>query len=652
MFIKSIGSHRINNLSFERRLTPKEEKDYKENAIQPALDYLGTQEVAMILHGTCYPQAQNDIGVGSPYGKVAAQLIPFEILHGFNSNQLGPVGAISNAQQISPYKSTVSTRNYLFLDFSELTKDKYANILSTKTINEVFNQPQNSDKNYAYSKFNDAFANYDYCIKIANNNFKQKVKEKDPTALKLNKEFSIFKQKKGDDLRNEALFNILSKDYATEDFTKWNKEDRDLISNLNQGDKDATDRFERIIKRSQDKYESFILGQFLLDKQIKENTHFRNLVDFKYINDLLVGFSKADEWAHQDLFLKDWRMGCPYGGEYGPQLWDIPVLNPQKLFTSETDLGPAGIYLKEKFENALQDFDNIRIDHALGLIDPYIYDKNSVCISNDKIDMEKFKGNNISNMPELDPYGDFKRVLNNIIIPSLEEHGINRNAPIWEDLCTETPVFNEIYHTNNNLPGITQLEYRRAENSQRDDNWSLVGSHDSPPATQMIKKDWIRNNDGWNIFYLAGFLNSNPKRAKYRDEFCRKIDNNDNERVKAKFAELFLTSKKIQISFADFFGINKVYNKAGEENDINWKLRLNKDYEDTYYKNLSSDNPTALNMPEILKMAVQAKSDRNIAQMAKEEGLALENIPEDNPPHVQNIINNLDKYEQILKEKE
>ena len=126
MLIKS-----INTLSFERKLTPKEEKDYRNNALKPALDYLGTQEVAMILHGTCYPQDKNDIGVGSPYGKVAVQLIPFEILHGFNSNQLGPVGVIyNNMESISPYKSTVSTRNYLFLDFSELTKDKYANILS------------------------------------------------------------------------------------------------------------------------------------------------------------------------------------------------------------------------------------------------------------------------------------------------------------------------------------------------------------------------------------------------------------------------------------------------------------------------------------------------------------------------------------------
>ena len=132
--------------------------------------------------------------------------------------------------------------------------------------------------------------------------------------------------------------------------------------------------------------------------------------------------------------------------------------------------------------------------------------------------------------------------------------------------------------------------------------------------------------------------------------FCKQIDNNDSERVKAKFAELFLTCKKIQISFADFFGIGKTYNKGGEENDTNWKLRLNKDYEDTYYKNLASENPTALNMPEILKVAVQAKADMKAVELANKLNLQPEEIPSENENNVQNLLDNLDKYEKILKE--
>ena len=649
MFVNAIGAYK-NLISFKRRLTPSEEKDYTQNAIKPALDYLGTEEVAMIIHGTSYPEADLDIGVGSPYGKVAAQLMPFEMLHGFNSNQLGPVGVIRDPQHISPYKSTVSTRNYLFIDFNKLATDEYANILPKEVVESVFNKTASNGENYSYSQFQEAFANYDYCIKYANHNFKKKLQDNDPNAIRLNEEFKKFRKEKGDVVYKDALFDVLSNLYNTQDFTKWDDIDRDLISLLNQKDPAAKSRYQKVIFRSRDDFESYVLGQFLLDKQINENTKLRKSLGYKYISDLLVGFSPSDEWANQDLFLKDYRMGCPNGGEYGPQLWDVPVLNPKRLFNDDGTLGPAGVYLKKKLDSSLDDFDNVRIDHALGLIDPYIYDRNSVVISNGKIDLSKFRANNISNMPNVDPDGKYRLILEKIILPSLKEHGLAKDDPVWEDLCAATPLFNSIYHDKYKLPGLTQLEWMRGENYRQTKNWGLVGSHDSDPANLMIKKDWVRANDAWNIFYLAGLLNANPARSKYRDEFCKSIEQNDSQRVKAKFAELFLTCKKVQISFADFFGINKTYNKGGSENDTNWKLRLNKDYEDTYYKNLASEHPTAINMPEVLKMAVQAKSDMEYVKYAQENKIPQDKMQAHNTPEVQQILANLDKYEKILQE--
>lgn len=126
-------------------------------------------------------------------------------------------------------------------------------------------------------------------------------------------------------------------------------------------------------------------------------------------------------------------------------------------------------------------------------------------------------------MPDVDPNRNYEQVLSRIILPTLEEKGIDKNYPVWEDLCTDTPVFNRIYHEQNKLPGITQLEYMRAEESQDPDDWGLVGSHDSDPATEMIKKDWVKSHKAWNIFYLAGFLNSDPKRAQYRDSFANRL---------------------------------------------------------------------------------------------------------------------------------
>lgn len=643
MLVSKISNSNRTTFLFGRKLRKDEEQDYRENALQPAFDYLGTEEVAMIVHGTSYPEKAQDLGVGSPYGKAAAKFIPFEILHGFNSNQLGPIGVIRDAQHISPYKSTVSTRNYLFTDLNDLTTDKYANVLSQSDIDSMIDYTDDNGKDYAYSDFPEAFSNYKYLMKIANKNFKQKLANNDPMAQKLNEEFVQFKKEKGVDIYQDALFDVLTNEYKTMDFNKWSELDKNLIQELKNQNPKAIDRYKKITTRSKDDFETYVFGQFILDKQIKENTKLRKDLNFKYISDLLVGFSKSDEWSHQDLFLKNWRMGCPNGGEYGPQLWNIPVLDPKKLFNDDGSLGDAGLYMKKKLDASLDNFENVRIDHALGLIDPYIYDKNSV----NGNDFSHFRANNISYMPDIDPEGSYKKVLNKIILPTLAEHGIDKDYPVWEDLCTDTQTFNEIYHEKNHLPGITQLEYMRAENSQDDGDWGLVGSHDSDPATKMIKKDWVKDHDAWNIFYLAGFLNSNPKRAKYRDSFCKQIAENDSDRIKAKFAELFLTCKKIQISFADFFGIDKTYNEGGKENDTNWKLRLNKDYEDSYYKNLSSERPTALNMPEILKIAVQAKADMNALKEAQRTGKEPQ---ENNSPEVENILNNLDKYEKILKE--
>ena len=133
---------------------------------------------------------------------------------------------------------------------------------------------------------------------------------------------------------------------------------------------------------------------------------------------------------------------------------------------------------------------------------------------------------------------------------------------------------------------------------------------------------------------------------------ANKIESDNMERLKAKFAELFTSSDKIQISFADFFGIKKVYNYGGKSSKTNWKLRLNKNYEDEYYKNLSSDNPTAINLPEILKLAVRAKMDMLIVAHAKSNPYDIDMFRKSLNSKMQPLLNRLDKFAGIFKEKE
>jgi hypothetical protein len=136
-------------------------------------------------------------------------------------------------------------------------------------------------------------------------------------------------------------------------------------------------------------------------------------------------------------------------------------------------------------------------------------------------------------------------------------------------------------------------------------------------------------------------------RANERDEFCNKIAANDRDLVRAKFAEL-LTTEKFQISFADLFGITgTTYNQAGTRNSTNWKERIPANYIEQYYENLASENPTALNIPELLKEALHARIDMKVVKSENPDKTRFE-LSERYKP----LLDELQKYADILKEPE
>ena len=652
--------------TFERRLKRSEEKDYNENAIKAALDFLGIQSVAMVLHGSCNPVTTNDMGIGSPCNEKTKEMLAFEQLHGFNANQLGPMGEVTRGD-ISPYSATVFSYNKLFIDVNALATDEYANILPTSRL-RTYRIDYSEDKEpYTYSKFFDAFENYDKIIKEAYGNFKKKLKAKDPNALRLYDEYNKFKAKKGNKAIQSALFEVLSKTYGTRDISCWESEiDRNLPTLLRHRDLQAINRYRQIMERSSDDINSYVFGQFLINKQLKENKDFRDSIGFEYINDNLVGNDNSEVWMYPDVFLKDYRLGCPDGGkDNGPQLWEIPVLDPKKFFNADGTLGPAGRFLQEKLESALEYCENLRIDHALGLVDPYLYDKNSILIIDGHLDKDRFRGDFVSKLWEVDPNHSYEQVLEKIVLPVLEKHGIAPQKAVWEDLGNQTETFRNIYHNKLHIPGMTQLHWDRGENASRD-NWALMGSHDEETAISLIKHDWLtenwdKDNSAWHIDYLAGYLNQDPARVQERAIFKQKLLNNPVERVKAKFAELFTTSSRVQIPFTDFFGIEARYNEKGTKSATNWKLRLNNNYQDEYYKNLESNSPTAINMPEVLRIAVQAKMDKQVVEYTakyatKSDGSVDSNKVSDYRLQLNKKMNpllaKLSQYERILKEKE
>ena len=643
-----IRPNRTNNVGFGRRLKEEEKPEYTK-AIHDALDYLEVKNLSMIVHGSSFPSEKRDTAIGSPYSKGADKFVDFLKLNGFNAVQLGPGGTIGK-KDTSPYISKVFAKNELFIDLEPLKTKKYANILSDKTYGELTTKnKETEDKNYNYTDFSKAFSNYDKAMKEAYGTFRAKVDAKDSDALKLNKEFEAFKKENKNWVESDGLFKVLSKENGSGDFEKWNDVDKNLPQNLKAGDVKAKTRYDEIMKNHGKEVDENSFVQFLADKQLKESNNKRKEIGFNYIGDLLVGFNQSDVWANQGAFLKGWKLGCPFGGvNNGPQTWGIPVLDPKKLFKEDGSLGESGQLLKEKVAYSLKNYDNVRIDHALGLVDPYVYKEDSVVKEpSGEVRRDRLVGNNVSYMHDVDPQGNFKKVLSKIVLPTFKEYGADKNDAVWEDLCSTTPTFDYVYHNQEHLPGITQTEWRRAENAPKD-NWTLVGSHDSTPASEMIKKDGIKNSDSWNVDYLSGFLNPDPIKGKERAEYKEKIINSPQERVKAKFTELFRSSKNLQMMFVDFFGINKTYNRGGQDHPDNWKLRVDNDFENDYYRALQDKDSYALNMPEILSQAVKAKAEMEVAKNPHRADALRNELTSKLSP----LVSTLDKYTAVLKEKE
>ena len=683
MQVTRIQNNMFNNrLSFERRLRKDEESDYQKT-MEAGFKAAGSEQRIAITHGSVFPAVGRDSFIGSPYGEGAKAYIKFLKLNGFNGNQLGPNGALYD-NEISPYNASALNENPLFIDLAPLTSPAYGKILSEETYKKITETIKPTDKNYTFSDQIEAKLAYYLGLSESYKNFKINLSKGQPQAIKLNSEFEDFKEAKGRQTEEEGMYRLLATLNRNEDFTKWkNVSDQTLMEDIRKGDKNAKKRYETLLKKYKTPIEQYQFEQFLVTKQIHENKKFREDIGFKYFSDFLIGCSKMDVWRYKEAFLEGYAIGAFERDPNTPhQTWQIPVLNPRKLFKGENGLNIGGELLKEKLEHALENCENMRIDHALGLIDPFVYEEASVKKDKDGNQIKsEVHGDFMSNIRDengnkLDHYYDYPRILRRLVLPVLAKHDLDKNDPVWENICCEPDLFKQIYYNEEQLPRLIQLEYTKDEFAGNH-HWYLVGSHDSRPAMNMLKADggWRRTNPAWDAMYLAGYLNQAPARLEENIEFCRTIagevdgiektgkelEKADRELVNAKFAELF-TKQKIQVSFADILGINDkniVYNVGGSNNNVNWRERISPDFVDKYYKNLSSDNPTALNIPEVLKIAVQARIDMNVVGYANaipKEDPNKENLVNQKRESLYNefqpLLDKLEHYANVLKEKE
>ncbi len=660
----------------------RNEQQFFTDTIQQAKSFLGIKNLGLILHQSCFPVKDKDVFIGSHINSKALEVNKFLHMHGFDSIQLGPPGMT----KLSPYTSSIDSKNYLYTDFEKFVTDEYANILTVNDNNDdIKNAIRQVDKEGVYeassdqTNFNKAFYVVDKLYEKAYKNLMLKVENKDPSALKLYNEFNQFKIEQNDWLEKNAVFvqlkNLLGMD---DNFFEWPDMCRNFFDYMEDKDSpfhdEAIEYYDKLNKRYGQDIDLYKFKQFIIDKQEREFKSENGKLP--YSTDAIIGFHMMDYFAHKDAFLPGYRVGTPYGGEgkaigngsiWGNnQVWDIPVLDPKKLFIKDEQgniigLGSAGKLIRQKFEKLLDTYSNVRIDHAIGLIDPWIYNKSRIEVNvgrhNDEdpnvpehVIYRNAHGANISmmhkenvygydkgwdwhvtdminqdikNMPDIDPDGDYAKILDEILLPLFEEKGVNPQDMPWETLGCDTPKFREIFDKNRNgkvLPEITssyewQIQKRMADPRHKNDT-VMLGCHDHPPFAQVCDDNFFAQKNCQNGIYEAPYIVGSlypEKTNEQRADIMNQLSWDRRLRVKLKFAEMFRFAQKIQLSFMDFFGLDKTYNYAGTQNPNNWKLRLNNDYQKDFYEKLAWQpgdkgvNNVAMNMPELLERAVKSK---------------------------------------------
>jgi hypothetical protein len=306
----------------------------------------------------------------------------------------------------------------------------------------------------------------------------------------------------------------------------------------------------------------------------------------------------------------------------------------------------------------------------MGLVEPYLMSKyaqdgdfitNPAYIKNKNIEkyISELRDPQNPNQ-EYDLYWDYPKLIEKLVLPAFKERGLDKNSAVWEDICSWPDRFKQVY-AEQQLPKITNLDWAKASDMVRiePENWFMMGNHDNIPVMNYLKRtaklnngeiiEYTRRQQPWNGRYLAEYLNQDDTReniSEIRQALENLYNKDDKAVVRAKFAEL-MTTPKFQISFDDLLGITDVvYNVPGKTLDSNWKARISSDFLDKYYENLSGDDPTALNIPELLHDALQAKIDMQVREHNFDEGFKSQIYAECQP-----VLDKLTHFAEILKEK-
>lgn len=589
--------------------------------IKKALTALGKKNFVFIMHNGSFPAAAGEnTGFGTINSDGGKEFINYAAGL-FDAIQMGPAGKTKKSDS-SPYTGTIFSNNPLFIDLKQLTTSKWHKILSEATFNEIVENNPNKGKNrtsYSYITIKQSQAMMEAYKNFVKLNDKQ-----------LNKEFNKYKLENDSWLDKDSLYEAFSLENGSDYWPIWkNKQDKNIFNPKSNEEKiEFAKRIDEISKKYAKEIDEYKFEQFILYKQNLETRKLAESKNIKMIADRQVAFSDRDCWAYQSLFLEGWCLGCPpdYFSKDG-QAWGFPVVNPEKLFNSDGSLGDAGILMKNLYKKMFHENPGgVRIDHIVGLIDPWVYKKGKKPMPEQGAgrlysspEHEELKKYAIAKLEDLDTtltsdkekrvktlteeqiklYGRF---IEKIVIAAAKEEGLTKDSIVCEDLGTLTNPVAAVMKdydllgmklTQFTVPTEEDDPYRCKNITPR--SWAMIGTHDNQPVT-VWANSLIHTHEGY--LHIKNLVDDLFSEEQDKDSIIVKMTNDADFLKETKLVELFACkAENIQIFFTDFFNMNETYNVPGTSGDKNWSLRLPDNYKEMQ----------TINLPLLLKKAIIAR---------------------------------------------
>lgn len=629
----SVISSNTKTLNFSRRLREEEKQGYTET-LKQGLKVLD-KELGIIIHNSTTPSKElENTGIGSLLSENArANFIPLLSTHGFSKIQQEPDN-LRRSWNPSPYSPLTNGKNIYMIPLEKLTTGEYANILPLSVLNHIVENRPNKEDNKV--DFNYVVDKYDKALNVAYSNFLRR-SSTDEKVAQLASKFEEYKAQNSEEQEPQAIFEILAREHKTDDWKTWNKTDRNLYNAKTEKQTKKTDaRLSEIREKYARDIDFYYFKQMIAEREIEAAKATNEEAGIRILGDSPIAFTPVEEWQNQGIFLKDIALGCPpdYFSADG-QRWGFAVIDPETIFNEDGSLGEGGKLMQKRYEKMFQSSSGgARIDHIIGLIDPFVYStkENKMTPENSgrlySSPNHKMLGKYAKSTDE-----EYAAILTKIVIPAAEKYGLTKDDIICEDLGEVTePVARVMKNLQLSGISVTQFDYRGRDTAP--EKVIMLGSHDNPSFIEYTQGKFnaaeTNEADKEKLAEKAHKLAMDTYTEDDDfDEYEENISKNKKDFMLASFVELFTSpAKRIQVFFTDFFGIGKTYNKPGETEDC-WTLRMPDDIEGEYEENLR--NEKGFNLPEIIARAIRHKGGK----------VSKENME---------LLANLDRYADILKE--